>query len=168
LKTNPEFAEFPIGSETPVSSFSIDQAYAEALELMQEINSRGFKRVYVGPTGGSNLMAAALFHAAMTELTGEVIPVYTQGKPTEAGQQSIAFVTGVQTQESQRLRHVLRLCREGQLTAAIGAVTLRHDRAWWAYSAVLLSRVCGRACRCSRTQAAVISCHVSNRLFLSA
>ena len=95
-------------------AFSIDRAHARAVDLMRKVASVGYARVYVGITGGSNTMVAAVFHAAMNELSGEVIPIYVQGK----GHTSIEISEGTRTRESVVMDRVLRHLRESRVAAA--------------------------------------------------
>ena len=95
-------------------AFSIDRAYSRAVELMRGVASAGYPRVYVGITGGSNTMVAAVFHAAMMELSGEVIPIYVQGK----GDISIEISEGARTRESVVIGRVLRHLHESRVAAA--------------------------------------------------
>jgi hypothetical protein len=107
------------GGEQATNAFSLDRAYVDALEFVRRIEARGFERVYVGITGGTNPMVAALFHAAMSELTCEVIPLYVQAVPTADGkQESIELIPGLRTREAISMERILGLARRGQLTAA--------------------------------------------------
>lgn len=123
LLSNSEFANLPRGEQQATHAFSLDRAYADAVELVRKIESRGYRRVYLGITGGTNPMVAAVFHAALAELTGEVIPVYVQGSQGPGGQpQSIEVVTGARSREAIHVERALALCRRGQLVAAKGSV----------------------------------------------
>src|SRR5258708_7452285 len=119
ILTNPEFAHLPRGGERSTNAYSLDRSYVDALDLVRIIQADGFDRVYVGITGGTNPLVAALFHAAMSELTCEVIPVYVQAKPSPEGPQtSIELIPGLRTSDSILIERVLSRARQGQLAAA--------------------------------------------------
>ena len=119
ILANPEFSALPRGGECATNAYSLDRAYSDSIEFVRTIESRGFTRVYIGITGGTNPMVAALFHAAMNELTCEVIPIYVQAVPASGGtQNSIELISGVRTRDAILIERVLGLARHGQLTAA--------------------------------------------------
>ena len=122
LTADPELAARVHWAEQwATQAFSIDRVYSRAVEMMRKIASVGYPRVYVGITGGSNTMVAAVFHAAMNELSGEVIPIYVQGKPGENSQTSIEVSEGTRTRESVAIRQVLRHLAESRVSVA-GAI----------------------------------------------
>ena len=102
-------------------AYSLDRAYSTALDFVREIQGRSYDRVYLGITGGTNPMIAALFHAGMIELHGDVIPIYVQSKPlTQSGgeQQSIEFISSPRTRDTLLLERALGLARDSRLPLA--------------------------------------------------
>jgi len=64
----------------PIDTFDLSSAYQTARETVRTIATERYDRVYVGITGGANPLVASVFHAALTYLDAEVVPIYVQGK----------------------------------------------------------------------------------------
>lgn len=94
---------------------SIDHSYKDAVKLIRKVNEGGYSRVYVGVTGGTNAMVAALFHAAMSELRGDVVPLYVQGRENV----SIGIFHAAGTRERIVVDRALELFATGQIGAAV-------------------------------------------------
>jgi len=64
----------------PINTFDLSSAYPTARATVRSMAAEHYDRVYVGITGGANPLVASIFHAAMTYLGTEVVPIYAQGK----------------------------------------------------------------------------------------
>lgn len=103
-----------IVAEKSVNGTSFEDTYSRITAVLTAVVERNYDRVYLGITGGTNVMVGALFHAGLERLHGEVIPLYVQGK----GAQSLDFVTSVRTREAVTVDRVLKLARTTQLPIA--------------------------------------------------
>jgi hypothetical protein len=114
MRGMPEFARLGWEEAESTAAASIDASYHDAMKLIRRVNERGYARVYIGITGGTNAMVATLFHAAMTELQGEVVPLYVQGKQDV----SIELFEAARTRERIVVDRVLDLFRSRRVQAA--------------------------------------------------
>jgi hypothetical protein len=77
----------------PTDAFSLDACMRDASELTALAAARPYIKVYLGITGGTNPMVAALFHAGMTALGDRAIPIYVRGQTGPSGlTQSIEMI----------------------------------------------------------------------------
>ena len=66
-----------------IEPFDLGRTYSQIRTELERIAQRGYERVYVGVTGGTNPMNVSLFQAAMAYLHTEVVPLYVQAHGAE-------------------------------------------------------------------------------------
>ncbi len=114
LRNDPRFEKVSFKRTCSVRPFDPDLAYQDILQIVREVRDEGYQRVYLGITGGTKPMVAALFHLGMTELTCEVLPVYTQG----VGAVPLRYFKAGATRQQIVLERVLQLARQCHLPLA--------------------------------------------------